>query len=138
MSLHPLDALAGVLTPPGRRSSGMGVTPLPSLVGGIILTRIVVSEEAFTAVLTRLEGIAKAPMTGPERELRAKFLPESGLSPSGGARHRSRRSAVEQDEGVGVRGGRRYLALGGGIEEREAVREEPPRLDDATGLAGKR
>ena len=54
---------------------------LPCLVGGAILIRIVVNEEAFTTVLTRLEGIAKAPMTGPERELRAKFLVEAGLSP---------------------------------------------------------
>jgi hypothetical protein len=60
------------------------------LVGGVILTRIVVSEEAFTAVLRRLEGIAKAPMTGPERELRAKFLPEAGLSPSDVARATAR------------------------------------------------
>jgi hypothetical protein len=48
------------------------------------------SEDGFTALLTRLEGIAKAPMTGPERELRAKFLPEAGLSPSDLARATAR------------------------------------------------
>jgi hypothetical protein len=48
------------------------------------------SEDGFTAVLTRLEGIAKAPMTGPERELRAKFLHEAGLSPSDVARATAR------------------------------------------------
>ena len=60
------------------------------VVNGVILTRIVVNEEAFTAVLRRLEGIAKAPMTGPERELRAKFLVEAGLSPSDVARATAR------------------------------------------------
>ena len=69
---------------------GPGVTPCGARLAGVILNRIVVSEEGFTAVLTRLEGIARAPMTGPERELRAKFLPESGLSPSDVARATSR------------------------------------------------
>lgn len=49
-----------------------------------------VGEEAFTALLTRLDGIAKAAMTGPERELRAKFLPEAGLSASDVARATAR------------------------------------------------
>ncbi len=49
-----------------------------------------VGEEAFTALLMRLDGIAKAAMTGPERELRAKFLPEAGLNPSDVARATAR------------------------------------------------
>ena len=49
-----------------------------------------VSEEAFTALLMRLEGIAKAPMTAPERELRAKFLLDEGLSPGDVARATAR------------------------------------------------
>jgi len=63
---------------------------LQCLIGGVILTRTVVSEQVFTALLTQLEGIAKAPMTGPERELRAKFLAETGLSPSDVARATAR------------------------------------------------
>jgi hypothetical protein len=77
--------LPGVRPGPGRPGD-----PLPRLVGGVILTRIVVTEEAFTALLMRLEGIAKAPMTGPERQLRAKFLVEAGLSPSDVARATAR------------------------------------------------
>lgn len=51
---------------------------------------IMVSKEAFTSVLTRLESIARAPMTGPERELRAKFLLDPGISPGDVARVTSR------------------------------------------------
>lgn len=39
-----------------------------------ILTCIVTNDQALTALLVRLDSIAKAPMTGPERELRAEPL----------------------------------------------------------------
>lgn len=66
------------------------MTPCRAWLAALSSSPIMASEEAFTALLTQLEGIAKAPMTGPERELRAKFLPEAGLSPSDVARATAR------------------------------------------------
>ena len=38
-------------------------------------------DEVLSALLTQLDAIARAPMTGPERELRATSLLQAGLQP---------------------------------------------------------
>ena len=50
-----------------------------------------VNEDALSALLSQLDAIANAPMTAPERELRAKpLLDAGGLSPSDVGRAASR------------------------------------------------
>jgi hypothetical protein len=51
-----------------------------------MLTFAMAGDEVLTALLTQLDGLARAPMTGPERELRAKSLLKVGVEPSDLAR----------------------------------------------------
>jgi hypothetical protein len=47
-----------------------------------MLTCAMADDEVLTALLAQLDGLARAPMTGPERELRAKSLLGPSLKPN--------------------------------------------------------